>query len=339
MTKGRITSIESQHLPSFPGLLTQILLEDGVDGDALFAGLGFDHQDLANEKFRLSAEQHQHFIKRALDLSGNLHLAMDVSKRAFNVEYSALLMALANAGRISRALHLLTRYNRIFTRTLTVQSGEQEEGAVLEVESHLTDETVTYFAVSALVFFVDTFFKDALGGRHLVVRAEMAMREPDGFERISGDMGFEMRFDCSRHRVFLDPDLIDTPLKYADPQTVRLITEICEKQLQEANAEEGVAGAVTSLVLDHLSSPPNLEQAAGMLGLSGRNLRRKLQESGTTYQSILDGARQRLATKLLLETDESVASIAYELGFEHPSHFGRAFKKWTGQSPSAYRHR
>ncbi|MCE8000131.1 MAG: AraC family transcriptional regulator [Rhodobiaceae bacterium] len=334
-----MTSIERSHLPSFPGLLTQILLEDGVDVDALFEGLGFDRKDLSNEKFRLSADQHQRFITRALDLSGNLHLAMDVSKRAFSVGYSAFLMAIANAGRISRALHLITRYNRIYTRTLTVQFGHADQGVVLEVESHVTDEAVTYFAVSSLVFFIDFFFKDALGGKHLVQRAEMAMRKPDGFDQISGDLGFEMQFGCPRNRVFLDPDLIDAPLKYADPQTVRLITDVCEKQLQEGYAEEGAAGAVTSLVLDHLSSPPNLEQAAAMLGLSGRNLRRKLKQSGTTYQSILDSARQRLAIKLLLETDEPVASIAYELGFEHPSHFGRAFKKWTGQSPSAYRHR
>lgn len=337
-TEGTI-SAAPRHLPSFPGLLTQILLEDGIDAEELFEGLGFDHQDLASETFRLSALQHQRFIRRALDLSGNPHLAMDVSQRAFHVKYSAFLMAIANAGHISRALHLITRYNRIYTRTLSVHSLVSDGRVILEVEPHVTDEAVTYFAVSSLAFLVDTFFKEALDGRHLVLRAEMTMRKPDGFDRISHQIGFEMLFDCDRNRVFVDPDLIDTPLNYADPQTVRLITEICEKQLQEANAEDGVAGAVLSLLLDHLSSPPNLEQAAEMIGLSGRNLRRKLRDSGTTYQAILDSARESLATKLLLETTEPISSIAYELGFDHPSHFGRAFKKWTGKSPSAYRDR
>ena len=55
--------------------------------------------------------------------------------------------------------------------------------------------------------------------------------------------------------------------------------------------------------------------------------------------SILNAARKALAMKLLTETDEAVSAIAYEVGFENPSHFGRAFKKWSGQSPSEFRER
>lgn len=325
------------HLPSYPRQIAQILLEDGVSEACLFDGLGFEQQDLADEKFRLSSEQHQRFIRRALDLGGNSHLALNVSRRVVSSTYNAFLLAVVNAGHISKALHLITRYNRLYTRTLTVRPVNPDEGSVLEIEPHLNDEAVTYFAVSSFAFFVDYVFNAALGGRHLVKRAEMAMPEPEGFENIRDEVGFVMAFDCSRNLIFLDPDLLDTPLRFADPQTVRLMTEVCEKQLQEAEAEDSVSGAVMSLVLDHLSSPPNLEQAAAMLGLSGRNLRRKLQDAGTTYQSILDSARRQLAVKLLRETGEPISSIAYEIGFEHPSHFGRAFKKWTGQSPSAYR--
>ena len=96
-------------------------------------------------------------------------------------------------------------------------------------------------------------------------------------------------------------------------------------------------GALRALLLDHLAGPPKLDDAARMLNLSPRSLRRKLAESGTTYQGVLDSVRLAVAGRLLRETDTPVAAIGYELGFLHPSDFGRAFKKWSGQPPSAYR--
>jgi AraC-like DNA-binding protein len=328
---------QAKHLPNYPRLLSRILVEDGVSRQELFDGLDFGPDDLDDEAFRLTADQHERFIKRTIALSGGPHLAFRMSRKTFDATYSAVLMAIANSGQISRALHLFTRYNKIFTRTLSVRAVETGGETILEIEPHLSDEAVTYFAISSMVFFLDSFFMEALKGAHLVARAELSVREPEGFAAIRRKVGFPISFAHAKTRVFLTPDLIDAPLRQADPQTVRLMTELCERQLEEANADEDIVAAVTTLLLDHISSPPRLDQAADILHLSPRSLRRKLQQSGTTYQSILDAVRLRLATRLLRETREPVSAIAYEIGFESPSHFGRAFKTWTGQSPSSYR--
>jgi AraC-like DNA-binding protein len=74
-----------------------------------------------------------------------------------------------------------------------------------------------------------------------------------------------------------------------------------------------------------------------MLNLSPRRLRRKLAGSGTIYQGVLDSVRLTVASRLIQEADTPIAAIGYELGFVHPSGFDRAFKKWRGQPPSAYR--
>ena len=71
--------------------------------------------------------------------------------------------------------------------------------------------------------------------------------------------------------------------------------------------------------------------------MSSRSLRRRLAEQGTRYQAVLEEIRRRTATRLLRESQAPVSTIAYELGFASPSDFSRAFRKWTGQSPSAWR--
>jgi AraC-like DNA-binding protein len=339
MNVGKFTLSQNTHLPVFPRLIVAHLRASGFSNEQIFHGLSFAADDLSDETFRLDAGQHAQFIKRAIGLTDNLHLALEMKARAFDATSSAVLMLFATSGRLSKALHLITRYNYLYTRTLTARLEQAPQGQIFALDTHLKDTDVSYFAVSCFALFIDTFFKDALEGRHLVTLVELEISKPAGFDAVGDQFGFEMKFDCDRTCVYLDPQLIDKPLKSADPQTARLIADFCEQELKKVDAEVSLVGAVKSVVFDHISAPLSLDQAASMLGLSPRSLRRHLQKSGMTYKAILNDARQELAEKLLLETKGSVSSIAYEVGFDNPSHFGRAFKKWTGQSPSDFRQR
>lgn len=337
MTTGSLIHPTVSHLPIFPRLVVTHLHDVGFSEAEIFEELDFSKRDLECEDFRLDADQHERFIRRAIHLTDNEHLALEMKDHAFDATSNAVLILFATSGRISKALQLITRFNPIYTRTVTSKMEESPDGPLLSVVSHLKDELVAYFALSSFAFFIDNFFKQALSGEHLVTHARMAVPRPRDFDRVAHKLGFDLEFEADRTEIFLNPVLMNKPLKKADPQTTRLITEFCEQQLSELTAEVSVVGAVSALIYAQISAPPTLDQAAAKIGLSSRSLRRHLQSSGTTYQSILNDARKALATKLLRDTDEPVSAIAYEVGFENPSHFGRAFKKWSGHSPSEFR--
>lgn len=82
---------------------------------------------------------------------------------------------------------------------------------------------------------------------------------------------------------------------------------------------------------------PSFEQLTGLLNMSARTLRRRLESEGTSYQRIKDKARRDRAISLLRHPGLSVCEVAEALGFSDPSAFHRSFKKWTGQSPGAFR--
>lgn len=82
---------------------------------------------------------------------------------------------------------------------------------------------------------------------------------------------------------------------------------------------------------------PRLEDLARLLRIPASTLRRRLRAEGETYQAIKDDIRRQLATRALLDTARGVGEIASELGFAEPSAFHRAFRKWTGRSPAAFR--
>ena len=63
----------------------------------------------------------------------------------------------------------------------------------------------------------------------------------------------------------------------------------------------------------------------------------RLKTEGVTFEQVLDGLRRRLALKLVRDPALPVKELAWRLGFSDPAAFSRAFKRWTGKSPRAFR--
>ena len=81
----------------------------------------------------------------------------------------------------------------------------------------------------------------------------------------------------------------------------------------------------------------SIDHVARELGMSRQTLYRRLKADGVTFERILDNLRRRLAMQLLRDERASVKQTAWRLGFSNPAAFSRAFKRWTGASPSAVR--
>lgn len=81
---------------------------------------------------------------------------------------------------------------------------------------------------------------------------------------------------------------------------------------------------------------PRIEWVAAKLGTTRRSLQRRLATHGTTFHRLADEMLLRRAEKLLRDGSSSITEIALALGYHDPAHFTRAFRRWTGTTPSAY---
>lgn len=81
----------------------------------------------------------------------------------------------------------------------------------------------------------------------------------------------------------------------------------------------------------------NIDRVARDMGLSRQTLYRRLRAEGVTFEQLLDELRHRLALKLLRDRHMAVKQASWRLGFSDPAAFSRAFKRWTGASPSEAR--
>ncbi|MBO0751776.1 MAG: helix-turn-helix transcriptional regulator, partial [Bradyrhizobiaceae bacterium] len=86
-----------------------------------------------------------------------------------------------------------------------------------------------------------------------------------------------------------------------------------------------------------LEGRPRLDWMARKLDLSGRSLQRHLNLHNTTFEAVMDRVLTRHATTLLEQGEMQTTEVALRLGYADPSHFVRAFRRWTGQSPGEFR--
>ena len=84
---------------------------------------------------------------------------------------------------------------------------------------------------------------------------------------------------------------------------------------------------------------PDIESTASIASVSVRTLQRKLATAGVTYSDLVQQARYEEASRMLINGDAKVIDIAYDLGYEDPSNFSRAFRRFAGASPCEFRAR
>nr|WP_255541672.1 helix-turn-helix transcriptional regulator [Legionella bononiensis] len=80
-----------------------------------------------------------------------------------------------------------------------------------------------------------------------------------------------------------------------------------------------------------------MEEIASKLCMTSRTLRRHLQKLQVTYQELLDEVREQKAKTFLLNNGISITEVSFLLGFNDTSSFTKAFKRWTGLTPSEYK--
>ncbi len=145
------------------------------------------------------------------------------------------------------------------------------------------------------------------------------------------------RFGMRANQLRFPARYLDLSLHAADPVTTQLVTQQCERELALLGYSGDLAGRVRAVLSGGQAGYPDLAAVAGQLHMSTRTLKRKLQHCGLSFQKLLDDSRKRDSMRLLEDPALSVEQIAVRVGYSDPANFTRAFRKWTGASPSAFR--
>jgi AraC-like DNA-binding protein len=130
---------------------------------------------------------------------------------------------------------------------------------------------------------------------------------------------------------------LDRPLPAANRELARANDQILTDFLNKLRKDDLITRVKTAIADDLPSGSPSDDEVAKSLFMSPRTLNRKLSALGTNYSQLLETVRQELAEQYVADPSLTLSEISFLLGFSEQSAFSRAFRRWTGQAPSAVR--
>ncbi len=147
--------------------------------------------------------------------------------------------------------------------------------------------------------------------------------------------GGPVRFDAESTALHFPTSFEATPVPNADETRRREL----EARLAAAG-REGILPRLRRMIrVAMVFGLTSGDEVAVAMALARRTFNRRLSQYGTTYHEVLEAVRVEAAQQLLRETALSIGDIAGALGYAEPSAFVRAFRRWTGAPPGAWRRR
>lgn len=144
-------------------------------------------------------------------------------------------------------------------------------------------------------------------------------------------------FDQEFNQIITPLDVLELPICNADSEMLSYLKKKVDSSLKESGIGKSATENVKNFLLGSLPyNHPDLETCAAYLGISKSTLKRQLKEGGGTYQRISDEVRYMAAKRLLEGEQYDVLTIALMLGYSDRSSFDKAFKRWSGCSPSEF---
>ncbi len=144
---------------------------------------------------------------------------------------------------------------------------------------------------------------------------------------------FGGKWNCIRTPL----SLLDTPRPGVSSELAEAWQRFAEQQLQPPEDDSWSERCLRALLAARQFADVDFEKLASSWGISLRTLRRRLEAEGTSLSTLLERARLERARELLANPMISVGDIAAELGYLEVTSFHRAFKRWAGVTPGAFR--
>ena len=317
--------------------LVELVQRWRVEPAVLLAGTALREEMLADPALRLPLATVVKLIERARALTGEPGLGLYMGLRMRVSSHGYLGFAAMTAATLREALEVTARYARTRTDALELRFHVAGDLASLVIEERAplgSARDVIVFALTVGLWQIGM----ALTGEPLHGGMDLAFPEPAYFERFRHLAPGGIRFGQPAHRMTFATTLLDLPVKMADPAAFRLVQAQCERLLDALGYPERLGARVRQLLgINAEAGFLSLEETASELGMSARTLKRKLAADGTSFSEILDEERRERAVLLLRGTQLGLDEVAERLGYSDLANFTRAFRRWTGVPPGAFR--
>lgn len=306
---------------------------------ALLSGTAVTPEQLLDEETRLTPDQQIQIACNALRLSGDPSFGMRLGRRLTPAVHGPIGFVASSSPDLSTALEAVGQFMVTQMPLWHIEHDRREVFTVMRfrLTTDVPAEVARLLAeVSAMALYSIAEF---IIGR-VPDTAEIDFTHPDPGPRAGyGDhLPGRVRHSRPVFEIRLPTHLCEIPNASANRDTYLWAWSQCEALLAELQSPQpSMRRQIETMMLTHPTGALTEDHAAAALFVSKRTLARRLKQEGASFRQIKDHVLTGQARRYLRDERMTVQSVADLLNYHDSANFRRAFKRWSGMTPEAYR--
>jgi len=321
-----------------PSVLVLMLREMGFAQSEVLDITGIIEEQLQDPKSLIYFDQFRQLIRNSLRMTNNPQLGLAFGKRLHFTGYNTFVMGAVANKTFLHALRFAGKTHAVVNPSVRLAILENKDHVNVDLQQTVPWDDTHGFVVDTLITacheLVSLF--DAEIAAEVVYSIDYPC--PPDLDIYSRHVSGKLIFDCPFPRISIPRTFCRRPLTMYNPTAVIEAEKELQNFLERINQQRlALLFEIKELVASHLGEIPAFGAVAAHVHMSPRTLNRRLKAIGTSYKEIVSDTRKRHAFEYLSGNNLTIDQIAKRLGYKDPSNFSKAFKHWTGLSPSEFR--
>ncbi|RJQ81981.1 AraC family transcriptional regulator [Pseudonocardiaceae bacterium YIM PH 21723] len=324
---------------SFVMALIEMAYQNNLDFDAVLVRSGISPMDLVEGDMRVTEDQAIRIYNAAREVTGDDLIGFGVAPVPLGT-LRLICYAISSVTTVQGAVDRISDFLRCIPGIPDIRV-EAKGRHVYAYSSVMPDPGPLHIKTVVTAAVLNRVTSWAIGRPAPLIEAVLPFAEPENVDDITLLLGDRVRFDPEATELIMvvPASLLEARIEWDERAILDYLDSAPARLLSPFKEEAVLAVRVRRLVEKDLEQErlSSAEEMAAALLISTPTLRRRLRSEGTSLREIRDDVMAKQAAEALRSTGDSVESIAKRLGFSETSAFTRAFRRWTGCSPAAFR--
>ena len=286
---------------------------------------------------QLSLPDFKRLILEAVNVTNDTAFGLLVGERLLISSHGLLSYVSSKSVSPKEALELIARYLPLRTSLMTAKLEHTKTHTRFVLIENCDLEEASQPVIEAITLTIKNLFEYVTMGLCKVDGVSIASNTPSHLSLSEQLFRCNVTYQASWNGFEVPHELLNIPVRASSSKALFEAVHRCQDELTRLAKSQKLSAQVRSIMLERQNNLPSLAVIARMLNLTPRTLHRRLIDEGSSYRDIIEYVRHQLAMDYLLDQQIIIKEIAFMLGYSDLASFRRAFKRWTGQTPSEYR--
>jgi len=318
--------------------IPEVLTELGADPAEVCAAAGFDFALFNDPTNLITYREASHLFRVCTERTGCAHFGLLKGQKGGFGGLGLIGLLAKHSPDVRTALRSIVSYVHLHIQGAVTTLEEYGTSACLSYEIRDPGAEATDQVADAALGRMFNIMVELCGPHWKPIEVRFAHRKPSELAPFRRFFQAPLRFDTSDNSLVFAASWLNCPLPAVDLQLSRMLRDhlrTLEAQYRTEFPEQVRSFLMTGLLTDHGSA----DQVATLLSMHSRTLHRRLEAHGTNFRALVEECRYAIARQLLEVTDSDVGHVADLLDYADTSAFARAFRRWSGTTPSLWRTR